>query len=96
MARNGVHAHGCTRCAGRYEDTCDQPQDNALCRTCQGFDVWQLLHDNRLPRDCCYVHSRLMTKDERRSYRLSAGCPWFRCTACCRTFPYRIPQRSTA
>lgn len=94
--RHGVHAHGCTRCSGRYEDACDVPNGNGLCRSCQGFRPFELLRQNRLPRDCCFVHSRLMTKDELKSYRLSTACTWFRCTACSRTFPYRTPQRSSA
>lgn len=96
MTKYGVHAHGCTRCSGRYEDACQTPNEAGVCRPCQGFASWELLRHNRLPRDCCPVHSRLMNKDEVKQYRLSTACSWFRCTACSRTFPFRHPQRSTA
>lgn len=93
---HSLHAHGCTRCKERYEDTCDQPQGNGLCRPCQGFTGWELLIANRLPRDCCRQHCRAATKDELKSYRLSTGCAWFRCSVCARTHPYRNPTRSPA
>lgn len=94
--RSGVHAHGCSGCGERYDDVCDEPNSNELCRRCQGFGVWELLRQNRLPRDCCFLHSRLATKDELKSYRLSTACDWFRCRVCARTFPFRNPSRSTA
>lgn len=92
----GVHAHGCRSCRGRYEDTCDEPNSNGTCRTCTGSRPWALLVANRLPRDCCRLHSRLASKDELKTYRLSSGCDWFRCSVCARTFPFANPTRSPA
>lgn len=86
------HAHGCTACKGRYEDTCSEPNDNRVCNPCQGFEPWQLLINNRLPKDCCRAHSRLCSKDERNHYRLSEACAWWRCLVCSRTFPYLQPK----
>lgn len=91
-----LHAHGCTQCRGRYEDTCGEPNSNALCRPCQGFRGWQVLIESRQPKDCCHLHSRPATKDELKTYRLSTACPWFRCSVCARTHPYRNPMRSQA
>lgn len=95
VAGRGVHAHGCTKCKGRYEDTCEQPNDNATCKACNGFKPWTLLVLGRLPRDCCRTFSRLASKDERKLYRLSEACTWFRCTTCSRTFPFTDPSKES-
>lgn len=91
-----VHAHGCTTCKTRYEDTCRTPAVNGQCAVCQGLQPWQLLIDNRKPRDCCRAHSRLCNRDERNTWRLSEGCSWFRCLICSRTFPYIQPRQETS
>lgn len=92
----GMHAHGCTRCQARYEDTCPSASVNALCGTCTGSGIWQVLHDNRLAKDCCRAHSRPASKHDLSTYRLSPGCPWFICTACARTHPYRNPLQGAS
>lgn len=89
-----VHAHGCMTCRARFEDGCSQPNEPRECRTCKGGVPWAVLVANRLPRDCCQLHSRLATKEELKSYRLSTACDWFRCSICARTFPYSNPTRS--
>jgi hypothetical protein len=55
-----------------------------------------VLIDNRQPRDCCRLHSRLASKDELKTYRLSTDCAWFRCSVCARTFPFANPTSSSA
>jgi len=90
------HAHGCTTCKGRYEDTCLAPNTNSECRPCRGLTPWALLVANRKPRDCCYAHSRLCNKDERNQYGLSEACAWFRCLICSRTHPYLSPKEFAA
>lgn len=94
MVGPGIHSHGCTGCHGRYEDVCREPNVNATCSTCRGKGAsWAVLIANRLPRDCCKLHSRLATKDELKTYRLSTGCVWFRCSICARTQPYTSPTK---
>lgn len=89
-----VHAHGCAQCKARFEDTCSEPNSPGRCRSCAGAGAgWQLLISNRLPRDCCRLHSRLATKDELKTYRLSTACAWFRCSVCARTQPFTNPTK---
>lgn len=93
----GVHAHGCSSCHARFEDTCETPNQARTCRQCQGGGPgWQLLIDGRLPRDCCRLHSRLARKEELKTYRLSTACPWFRCSVCARTFAFVNPTKEIA
>lgn len=94
---HGVHAHGCSRCHRRFEDACNEPNTDKICRRCEGHGTgWALLEANRAPKDCCRLHSRLARKDELKTYRLSTACPWFRCSICARTFPYVNPTRESA
>lgn len=85
------HAHGCTTCKGRYEDNCHASNVNAECGPCRGHIPWSLIIANRLPKDCCRLHSRLADKDEIKLYRLSPACDWFRCSICARTQPFYNP-----
>jgi hypothetical protein len=95
MATTGLHAHGCTRCRARYEDACTAVDSNGLCSKCAGRHGWPLLIASRQPRDCCHAYGRPTSKDDRKTYRLSAACDWFICPVCARTFPYRNPKESS-
>lgn len=86
-----VHAHGCTNCKARYEDICDEPDQGGTCKECNGQLGYALLILNRLPRDCCRAHSRLVTKEQAVVYALSKACAWFICTVCARTQPFVSP-----
>lgn len=81
-----LHAHGCRRCHTRYTDACASAED-ALCTSCRGGRAWQLLIDSAAPHDCCREHSRLVTKDEKQTYRLAGAHLWFICKRCARTHP---------
>jgi hypothetical protein len=83
-----LHAHGCIRCHLRYQDACRQHTEDGLCTSCRGGKAWQLLIDNASPKDCCTATARLVTKDERSSYRLAGAHVWFICATCKRTHPF--------
>lgn len=93
----GVHAHGCKKCKGRYEDACSQMEVNGLCSYCEYGRGWDELRDARLPHDCCKLHSvpvrvdKQMKIDEMKQYKLSKGCLWFKCDFCSRTHPFINP-----
>lgn len=93
----GVHAHGCVVCKGRYEDACDAANENGKCSYCTYGHGWDLLRDNKLPKDCCKIHSRpvkvdkQMNLDEFKQYKLSRSIAWFKCDLCSRTHPYVNP-----
>ncbi len=91
--RKTAHWHGCVRCHNAYEDNCAAKTEDNLCVECRGGRGFQLLIDNRQPRDCCRTQSRLVTKDQKKSYRLEGSRLWFICTVCARTQPYN-PQRT--
>jgi hypothetical protein len=86
------HAHGCKRCAIRYEDACTDPLTNGPCTSCRGGRAWQLLIENALPQQCCLEHSRLATKDERETYRLAGSTLWWICSRCAPTRSSPIPN----
>lgn len=89
-----VHAHGCTRCLTRYEDSCETPSVNALCSMCTYGHDWQLLVENRKPKDCCRVFSKLCTADEKKQYALAGDVPWWKCKECGRTQIYEPRTRT--
>lgn len=82
------HAHGCTRCATRYEDACTTPGTDGLCITCRGGRGWALLIQGMEPAPCCTECAVVATKDDRQTYRLVGSRVWFLCKSCARTFPY--------
>lgn len=96
--KTGVHAHGCPRCKGRFEDACDDPAGWYQCADCRtGRSVLNsLLIRNRLPIKCCRANSRPVRKDEIDSYRLYQDCPWLICTTCKRTFPFSLPLKENS
>lgn len=68
-------------------DSCqDSPQDG-LCVDCRlgPGSGWQILINNRRPKDCCKDHSRPVTKDEKTRYSLGGSQQWLRCGICART-----------
>jgi hypothetical protein len=85
--QGSLHAHGCVRCHIRYQDACTESGDDALCITCRGGRGWQLLIDNAAPHDCCREHSRMVRKEEQKTYRLAGKHLWHICTTCARTHP---------
>jgi hypothetical protein len=87
------HAHGCTRCRVRYEDACTTPDTDGLCTTCRGGRAWQALIDSAAPHPCCLEHSRLVTKDQKSTYKLAGAHLWFLCRECHRTHPFD-PRRT--
>lgn len=88
-AKGGApHAHGCRSCKTRYEDSCSTPERNGKCPACNGGKPWQLLIDNRKPKDCCRDTSRLANKAEVAAYSLGGDTPWFICRTCARTQVY--------
>lgn len=92
LSRN-LHAHGCRDCHIRYEDACATPAADGACKACRGLRVWQLLIDNAAPKDCCVDTARMVTKDEKKAYRLAGAHLWFICQTCKRTHP-TDPRRS--
>jgi hypothetical protein len=87
------HAHGCTRCAVRYEDACTEHTIDGLCTACRGGRAWQLLIDNAAPHECCTHNSRLVSKAEKITYHLAGTRLWFICATCSRTHPFN-PRRT--
>lgn len=85
--KNERHAHGCQRCHVRYEDACADPPTDDLCTGCRGGLVWQLLVDSAAAKDCCRTSIRMVTKDEKQTYRLAGGHLWHICSTCSRTHP---------
>lgn len=87
---NSSHAHACTKCRHRYEDNCESEDVNSTCMGCRTGTRWQILFENRLPKDCCRQSSRLATKEEKKSYRLAGpkDWEWWRCQMCGRTHPF--------
>jgi hypothetical protein len=88
---NGTwHAHGCSRCKTRYEDSCQTPEKDALCADCRSpGSGWTMLIENRSPKDCCFALSRVATKEELARYRLAGQSAWWICRACARTHPFQ-------
>lgn len=82
------HVHACRHCRLRYEDNCKTPKDDEQCVGCRGGHPFQLLVDGARPRDCC-VNSRLVTKDEKSTYRLAGTANWFICPTCKRTQSFK-------
>lgn len=82
--------HACRGCGLRYIDGCDEIGEDGLCIRCRGGRPWQLLIDNAAPRECC-LRARLVTKDERKTYRLAGRANWLICPLCKRTFGHK-PQ----
>ncbi len=91
MAEVKAHWHACRRCLVAYYDNCKDKITDALCVVCRGGRGFQLLIDNREPRESCRRTARLVTKDQKATYRLEGGRTWFICTECARTQPYN-PQ----
>lgn len=90
--RKDAHAHGCRRCHTRYRDACSNPQTNDLCFSCRtGRPGFVELLAGQAPRDCCHVHHRLVSREEKASYTLAGDCSWLICVTCKRTFPYEVP-----
>lgn len=94
MKKDGVHAHGCVGCKGRFEDACGDPKSWPKCANCNtGRQVRSpLLIESRLPIACCRELSRPARKDELHTFRLYQECPWFICPKCARTFPFANPN----
>lgn len=90
-----VHAHGCTGCRERYEDSCLYPNNNGECLNCETGrpSRMPLLILSRMPHTCCFLASRLARKDEVEKRNLSRACQWFICETCRRTFPYLNPSK---
>lgn len=75
------HWHCCPKCKQRYEDACAEPDVNRHCSDCRTGKGWYLLRRNREPRDCCVVHSRLITdKKELARLSLAGDANWWICT----------------
>ena len=89
------HYHGCRTCHHRYEDTCEQSTENGHCVICRGGRGYRELRENAMPHDCCLVHARLPSKDERVTYRLAGNSIWFICGECKRCHPYDDPKTTT-
>lgn len=93
----GVHAHGCPKCKHRFEDFCQEPFADKECPACRtGYLGWPELRENRLPKDCCRLHSRPIRKGEAEQFRLGSTCPWYLCKECARTHPFRNPTEGQA
>lgn len=87
------HVHGCPTCRRRFEDACGDWSSNPQCSACRGgrpIEAWQI----RIPRDCCFVEARDISRDRQTklAWRLAGSCPWFKCQACGRTFPFSKPR----
>jgi hypothetical protein len=91
------HAHGCRRCVTRFQDNCTTPEVDGLCTACRGGKPWQALIDSNLPQDCCRELARLVTKEQKVTYRLAGARLWFFCPTCARTHPFdpRTQARTT-
>lgn len=94
--KNTLHRHGCITCHDRYDDACATPAVNAQCLNCvTGRPVrMAILMLGQMPKDCCRVHCRRPTKDERERYSLAGDAPWFICSVCKLTHPFDDPSYS--
>lgn len=85
------HAHQCTECRRRYSDRCDQGRINARCMTCTHGHPLSKERQDRMPKDCCKAHSKLMTDaDNLTRYALAGDGAWWQCVGphgCFRTHP---------
>ena len=81
------HAHGCSngKCLTYYEDACEDKGTNGLCSKCRMGHCWELLVENRRPKDCCLYDSKKATKEEIKLYRLSGNATWWHCSFCARS-----------
>lgn len=88
------HFHGCTQCRARYLDACVDLKVDGTCNPCRSG-----ITSNRqtawAPRPCCLGNARLCEKYDRERHKLAGPGPWFRCTACARTFPAQPEQVRT-
>jgi hypothetical protein len=89
------HYHGCKRCHIRYDDACQNPEENELCAGCRGGKPWVELVENAMARPHCRSSARLADKDEISLYKLVGSAIWFICQVCKRTFPYDDPKHFT-
>ena len=89
-----VHWHGCITCPSAYEDNCSDTTTDGRCALCRGGRGFDLLINNRKPADCCRTDARLVTKEEKTTYRLAGARIWFRCRTCARTHPFD-PKKGT-
>lgn len=92
-AKVGVyHAHGCTKCGGRYSDSCNTPSENSQCMTCLHGHAVTVERQDRAPKDCCKQNSVLIQDIETLNrYDLGGPGPWFICKGphgCARTHPF--------
>lgn len=92
--KNSLHAHGCTNCHVRYSDACADVVNDGRCEACRGCKPWQFMIDSAAPKDCCRRASRMVTKDEKVTYRLAGGHLWHICGTCKRTHPTN-PRRTS-
>lgn len=89
--RGKNHRHVCTneRCRLLYEDNCQQPETNQLCRPCRGQRRAWVYSDGRAafdPRPCCRGNTALLTEpDDLLKYECAGPGPWFQCQTCFRT-----------
>ena len=85
------HAHGCTKCGGRYADRCDTPELNSKCMVCTHGHAPDQERRDREPKDCCRQHSVLIEDtDTLNRYSLAGPGPWWICKGphgCARTHP---------
>ncbi len=94
---NKLHAHGCSRCDRRMEDTCGTPTVDLLCFTCRtGQPASALMTEGRLPQDCCFENCREANPAERATYRLAGTRIWSICRTCQRTHPKRPWRKPNA
>lgn len=81
-----AHFHFCANreCRLIYEDNCDTPEENILCRPCRGLR--RSTHDAyRDPQICCIDNCDQVTdRRELNINRLAGPGPWFQCKKCAR------------
>lgn len=94
-----IHVHGCMRCHVRYEDTCSEPMEDAMCVLCwhEGDPPGGKLPwwpEGWLPAECCPGSSRRLDPDDERSLellnqqKLVGMHTWWRCKECARHFAF--------
>lgn len=87
------HRHACSVCFGWYDDFCADTDRDGTCVGCRGSRVWQLLIDNAAPRECCRLHGRTASPEDRRSYNLVGEQTWEQCAVCRRSWTRKWRER---
>lgn len=87
-----LHYHPCISCGIPYTCPCKTPAVDDLCNLHSPLRLPQngptVLYTNRLPQQCCFIHARSASTEDRNIYRLAGPGPWWICRLCFRQFGF--------